>query len=90
MSYHFFTFDEVIVESVNFITDVKIEYKTIITMMENNYFFKKLTSKHRAKRKMCLYLYYSKKRRIPIYITKTTLRTSKNQSDKCHIQHEES
>ena len=46
-------------------------------MMENNYFFKKLTLKHRAKIKMCLQLYYCKKRRIPIYITKTTLRTSK-------------
>ena len=43
-------------------------------MMENNYFFKKLTSKHRAKRKM--FCYYCKKQRIPIYITKTVLRTS--------------
>ena len=46
--YHFFIF-EVIAESVNLITDVKIEQKIIITMMENNYFFKKLTSKHRTK-----------------------------------------
>ena len=44
--YHFFIF-EVIAESVNLITDVKIEYKIIITMMENNYCLKKkLTSKH--------------------------------------------
>ena len=39
--YHFFIF-EVIVESVNLIADVKIEWKIIITMIENNYFFKKL------------------------------------------------
>ena len=45
--------------------------------MENNYFFKKITSKHRVKRKMCLQLYYWKKRRTPIYITKTKLGTSK-------------
>ena len=46
--YHFFIF-EVIVESVHSITDVKLEKKIIINMMENNYFFQKLTWKHRAK-----------------------------------------
>ena len=42
-------------------------------MMENNYFFKKLTSKHTEEKERCA----CKKQRIPIYITKTMLRTSK-------------
>ena len=50
--YHFFIF-EVIAESVNLITDNKIEQKFIITMMENNYFFKKLTSKHTEQKERC-------------------------------------
>ena len=50
--YHFFIF-EVIAESVNLVTDVKIEQKIIITMMENNYFLKKLTSKHTDQKERC-------------------------------------
>ena len=47
-------------------------------MMENNYFFKKLTSKHteEKERYACNYT-ICKKRRLPIYITKTMPRTSK-------------
>ena len=43
-------------------------------MIENNYFFKKLTSKHTEQKERCV---CCKKRRIPIYITKTILRKSK-------------
>ena len=45
-------------------------------MMENNYFFKKLTSNHTEQKERCA-CNYCKKRRIPIYITNTILRMSK-------------
>ena len=48
--YHLFIF-EVIAESVNLITDVKIEGKIIIGMIENNYFFKKLNLHQNAEQK---------------------------------------
>ena len=43
-------------------------------MMETITFFKKLISKHTEQKERCA---YCKKRRIPIYKTKTILRTSK-------------
>ena len=42
-------------------------------------FIKKHISNHRAKRRMFLqFLYYCKKRRIPIYLTKTVLKRTSN------------
>ena len=48
--YHFLIF-EVIAESVNLTTNVKIEWKIIITMTENNYFFKNFHQNTQGKKK---------------------------------------
>ena len=62
-----------------FDTGIKTEYKIIITMMENNQvFIKTYISKHRAKRRMFLQSLYCKKRRVPIYLTKTVLKRTLN------------
>ena len=78
--YYFFIF-EVIAESVNLITDVKIEQKIIITMTENNYFLKKLTSKHTEQKDVVVIILLQETKNSNLYnknYTNVKTRTSNN------------